>query len=150
MQCVFSLNAPLCGIAALRLCAPLAVCTSWHDLMCVRLQVRPFVLLAVLVSGTECVFSPLARLSPAPLLCRTAPGASSNSVCMCVSMCVCVSSCACVCLQWMSAGHAVCPVCKAAISRDTLIPLYARGGSASTSSRYVYRTYQQCGVYAFA
>lgn len=29
--------------------------------------------------------------------------------------------------QWLNSNHNVCPVCKAGVSKDNVIPLYGRG-----------------------
>ena len=33
--------------------------------------------------------------------------------------------------RWLHNGHNVCPVCKAGVTRESVIPLYGRGGSAA-------------------
>lgn len=35
--------------------------------------------------------------------------------------------------RWLRSGHSVCPVCKAGVSRETVIPLYGRGDGGSSS-----------------
>lgn len=37
-------------------------------------------------------------------------------------------------VQWMRTGHTTCPVCKSGISRETVIPLYGRGGDGKGRS----------------
>jgi hypothetical protein len=41
--------------------------------------------------------------------------------------------------QWLNTGHTTCPVCKAGVSRENVIPLYIRG--SSEDPRYYSITY---------
>lgn len=42
--------------------------------------------------------------------------------------------------QWLEArgDHATCPVCKAAIDKEHLVPIYGRGNESREDPRYVY------------
>ena len=33
--------------------------------------------------------------------------------------------------RWLQNGHSVCPVCKAGVTRESVIPLFGRGSAAS-------------------
>ena len=35
--------------------------------------------------------------------------------------------------RWLHSGHNVCPVCKAGVTRESVIPLYGRGGGGGGS-----------------
>lgn len=82
---------------------------------------------------------------------------ASSKLLHCFSKCVwscdmTSEPCVFTCLQWLETrpNRQVCPVCKAGISRDKVIPLYGRGSTGQQDPRYsILQWYLCCRAYKY-